>query len=62
MNLKCIVAFGNFVPGDELEVPDGALFDHFYFKEVVSTANAEARMENDGAPATPVKTPKGGVK
>lgn len=25
--------FGNFVPGDEVEVPDGAEYDHMYFHE-----------------------------
>lgn len=63
MNLKCVVAFGNFVPGDEVDVPDGAIFDHAYFEEVSTTkddtAKDEAQMETDGAPA---KTLKGGDK
>ena len=50
MNLKCVRAFGNFVPGDEVEVPDGAIFDHYYFEEVPVPA-----------PVT-TKTPKGGDK
>lgn len=32
MKLRCHNAFGNFVPGDEVEVPDGAGFDHYYFE------------------------------
>lgn len=31
MTLVCIRAFGNFVPGDEVEVPEGA-FDTYYFE------------------------------
>lgn len=31
MLLRCHTAFGNFVPGDELEVPDGAVYDRAYF-------------------------------
>ncbi len=33
MILVCHNAFGNFVPGDEVEVPDGAVFDGAYFHE-----------------------------
>lgn len=32
MILTCIRPFGNFLPGDQIEVPDGALFDHQYFE------------------------------
>jgi hypothetical protein len=32
MVLRCIHAFGRFVPGNEVEVPDGAVFDHAYFE------------------------------
>ena len=32
MILVCIRPFGNFVPGDEVEVPDGAEFDRYYFE------------------------------
>lgn len=32
MLLKCIKQFGNFKVDDEVEVPDGALFDHKYFE------------------------------
>lgn len=31
MQLVCKNAFGNFKPGDEVEVPDGAGFDNAYF-------------------------------
>lgn len=34
MLLRCTAKFGNFVPGDEVEVPNGALFDHKYFEAV----------------------------
>lgn len=34
MQLRCKNAFGNFEPGDEVEVPDGAEYDHAYFEEV----------------------------
>jgi hypothetical protein len=32
MKLVCKNAFGNFKPGDEVEVPDGAVFDGTYFE------------------------------
>lgn len=28
----CIAPFGNFKPGDEVEIPDGAKFDTSYFQ------------------------------
>ena len=31
MLLYCVNAFGNCAPGDEIEVPDDALFDTAYF-------------------------------
>lgn len=34
MLLRCTHAFGNFEPGDEVEVPDGATFDTAHFEEV----------------------------
>lgn len=34
MFLKCKVAFGNFKPGDEVEVPDGGEFDTVYFEQI----------------------------
>lgn len=36
MTLVCIRPFGLRKPGDEIEVPDGAVFDSTYFAEVVS--------------------------
>jgi len=33
MRLTCIRPFGNFEPDDEVEVPDGAVFDRYYFEE-----------------------------
>lgn len=32
MLLRCHTAFGKSVPGDEVEVPDGAVFDAYYFE------------------------------
>lgn len=32
MILVCINPFGNFVPGDEIEAPEGAEFDSAYFE------------------------------
>jgi hypothetical protein len=32
--LKCVNQFGNFMPGDEVEVPDGNVFDTAYFREI----------------------------
>lgn len=46
MLLRCTAKFGNFKPGDEVEVPDGARFDHAYFEAVTQ----------------PDKTPKKGEK
>lgn len=31
MTLVCIKPFGRFLPGDEVLVPDGAIFDTEYF-------------------------------
>jgi hypothetical protein len=52
VKLKCKEAFGNFVPGDELDVPDGAIYDKAFFGEVPATPVTEdvSRLENDGAP------------
>lgn len=33
MILVCTHPFGNFKPGDEVEVPDGAVFDGAYYAE-----------------------------
>jgi len=41
--LECIRPFGNFVPGDEVEVPAGAVFDTFYFK--VASPAKESKKE-----------------
>lgn len=32
MQLRCKNAFGNFTPGQTVEVPDGAVFDTAYFE------------------------------
>jgi hypothetical protein len=34
MQLRCKNAFGNFKPGDKVEVPDDAAFDQAYFEKV----------------------------
>lgn len=36
MQLRCHTPFGNFVPGDTIEVPDGAVFDSAYFEQAES--------------------------
>lgn len=38
MLLRCHHAFGNFAPGDEVEVPDGDVFDSAHFEAVQSEA------------------------
>lgn len=32
MLLRCHTAFGYHAPGDEVEVPDGAVFDAYYYE------------------------------
>lgn len=32
MLIRCTHPFGNFKPGDELDIPDNAKFDTFYFE------------------------------
>lgn len=46
MLLICIRQFGNFWPGAEVEVPAGAIFDHYYF-ELVEAPEAPAPEETD---------------
>lgn len=41
MILRCRAQFGNFSPGDEVEVPDGAVFDDKYFEVVPEKGGAE---------------------
>jgi hypothetical protein len=51
VKLKCKETFGNFVPGDELEVPDGVIYDKAFFDEVPASDAADvSRLEDDGAP------------
>lgn len=45
MLLCCKDAFGNFEPGDTVEVPDGAVFDRAHFEEV-----ADAKAEPEAEP------------
>ena len=44
MILVCVHAFGNFEPGDEVEVPDDANFDRAYFE---ARPASEADKENN---------------
>lgn len=52
MFVVCIQAFGNFVPGDEVLIPDGAVFDTTYFaakadkKVDAPKADANTKKEN----------------
>lgn len=45
MRIRCTNAFGNFGPGEEVEVPDGAAFDpaHFEMAELEPVADEEAK-------------------
>ena len=52
MLLRCVNAFGNFAPGDEVEVPDDALFDTAYFRREEPKAKP--------APAAPKTDPEEG--
>jgi hypothetical protein len=36
MNLICIQSFGHFEAGDEVTVPDGAVYDSAYFEEAAA--------------------------
>lgn len=36
MIIKCKQPFGNFKPGDLVEVPDGAIFDELYFEHAAA--------------------------
>lgn len=47
MTLVCVNAFGNFLPGDEVPVPDGAVYDTAYFTEKVDAPKAEAKIEKE---------------
>lgn len=63
MKARFIRPFGRFGAGNEIELPDGSEYDHTYLEEIVpeaedkEDAEAEARLDNDGAPA-----PKDGDK
>lgn len=46
MKLECVRAFGNFVPGDEVEVPDGAIFDTTHFTEA-KARKVTAKKDDD---------------
>lgn len=47
MTLKNIVPFGNFKPGDTLDVPDGCVFDSFYWTPVAAPeTKARATQSN----------------
>jgi hypothetical protein len=48
MRLVFTHLFGNFVPDDEIEVPDGAIYDHSYLKPVppaAPTTKTKDKME-----------------
>ena len=47
MLLRCVRAFGNFEPEDEVEVPDGAVFDGAYFEKAEPEA-PELVAEEEG--------------
>jgi hypothetical protein len=37
MILRCRRAFGNFLEGDTVEVPEGAVFDEYFFERVTAS-------------------------
>jgi hypothetical protein len=41
--LECIRAFGNVKPGETVEVPEGAVFDTFYFKQADEPKKADKK-------------------
>lgn len=41
MIIRCVKPFGNFAPGDELEIADESKFDEFYFEPVPAKGGAE---------------------
>lgn len=45
MLLRCHDAFGNFEPGEEVEVPDGAAFDQAHFEEVTEDDSGKEGSE-----------------
>lgn len=45
MTLVCIRPFGNFDFGDEVEVPDGAMFDSYHF-ELKSEPESTSKEDN----------------
>ena len=47
MVLRCIQQFGNFKVGDDVEVPDGAKFDHHYFAKVDMPGDNETPEGDD---------------
>jgi hypothetical protein len=50
MTLVCVYAFGNFEPGDEVLVPDGAVFDTGYFKEKADAPKkADAKIDKESS-------------
>ena len=53
MFIENTVAFGNFVPGDRVLIPDGAEFDHSYFKAVADNPPDDKPVD----PPKPVDKP-----
>jgi len=45
MIIQNVKAFGRFVPGDELEIPDGNTFDHAYWREMKEVTETVEREE-----------------
>lgn len=52
MTLICIQGFGNFRPGDQITVPDGAVYDSAFFEEAPappqSTGKTAAKHAREG--------------
>ena len=53
MFLTCLRPFGNFTPGDTVEVPDNAVFDTAYFSDEKAEAPAVHEPLAKDEPAAP---------
>lgn len=60
MQVRCVAAFGDFVPGDLSEVPDGAQVSELYW-EPVAPAPAIPPPTAAAAVKTADTTPKAGM-
>jgi hypothetical protein len=59
MQVRCISAFGRYVPGDLEEVPDGCEVSDLYWEPVKATATPPAAAPATAAAPPVVITPDG---